>query len=237
VDILSVRDVQKRFGKATVLDSCSISIKSAEVVGLIGPNGSGKSTLLNVINGYYDCDAGTVSLGERDITNRKPFEIARAGVGRTFQTPRLFRELSVLENLHVVASWFKGAQPVELKAKALLEESGIPQHLWSQRAGALSGGQQRLVELAMAMMHDPRLLLLDEPLAGLHPTMIKTILDKIAALKTTRSLAIILVSHSIPPILPVVDRLVVLVAGAILVEGLPESVIGDRRVIDAYLGA
>lgn len=237
MDTLTVRDLEKRFGKAIVLNKCCMSVKEGEVLGLIGPNGSGKSTLLNVINGYYACDGGKVSFKERDITNKKPFEITRAGIGRTFQTSRLFRNLSVLDNLLVSSSWFKGEDPLRMKAEELLEGSSIPKHLWNQRAGSLSGGQQRLVEMAMAMIHDPHLVLLDEPLAGLHPTMVRTVLDSIFSLKEKRSLSIILVSHSIPLILPIVDRLVVLVAGKVLAEGEPEPVINDQRVIDAYLGA
>jgi ABC-type branched-subunit amino acid transport system ATPase component len=236
MDILTVTDLEKRFGKAMVLDRCSLSVKEGEVLGLIGPNGSGKSTLLNVINGYYACEGGKVSFGDRDITNKKPFEIARAGIGRTFQTSRLFRNLSVMDNLLVVSSWSRRDRPsIRRKAEEILAGSNVPEHLWNQRAGSLSGGQQRLVELAMAMIHEPRVLLLDEPLAGLHPTMIRTVLDRVAALKATT--AVLLVSHTIPPILPVVDRLVVLVAGRVLAGGEPGSVVNDQRVIDAYLGA
>ncbi|MEM2486575.1 MAG: ABC transporter ATP-binding protein, partial [Candidatus Bathyarchaeia archaeon] len=231
--ILELKHVTKRFGGIVAVNDCSLHVDNATIVGIIGPNGSGKTTLLNLINGIYKPDSGEIIFKGRIINGLSPSSIASLGIGRTFQIPRVFKKLTVLENL-LVPTVYSNADHSEflMKAKSLLRFFGLD-HLANYYASELSGGQQKLVELARALMMDPSLLLLDEPTAGIHPDLKDKLLHYFSQLKL-RGISIVIVSHDTHSVMKVCDKIIVMSSGSIICEGLPRDVTSNPKVIEAY---
>ena len=233
---LSIDRLTKRFGAVVALKSVSLEVEMGELLGLIGPNGSGKTTLLNLLSGFYIPDSGTAHFLRQRIDGREPSQLAALGIARSFQITKIFRRLSVLENLLVpgLAMPMAGAAKVRKKANQVLEELTLGRFA-DQPAGTLSGGQAKLLEFARIMMLDPKLVLLDEPFGGVHPALKRVILD---TLKTwnARQMTILLVSHDMASIFGVCERIVVLHNGELIAAGTPAEVRANARVLDAYLG-
>lgn len=235
--MLEVRNVSKRFGGVLAVNRVSLSVKKQEIVGIIGPNGSGKTTLLNLINRILQADSGEIFFNGETIHRISPHEIANKGIGRTFQVTKIFRGLTVLENLLIpgLASLQNKSRAQALeKALNLLEFTDLL-HLKDEPAGNLSGGQQKLLEFARALMLDPMLVLLDEPFAGLHPKIMAQIKDLIGKLRE-KGKTFVVVSHDIQSIFEISDRLAVLNEGKKIAEGPPEEIRENAEVIRAYLG-
>ncbi|MCL7453374.1 MAG: ABC transporter ATP-binding protein [Anaerolineae bacterium] len=234
---LEVEHLTKRFGGIVALNGVSLRLSGNERVGLIGPNGSGKSTLVNTIAGIYEPDGGKIHLNGQDIGHLKPNQVLGRGLGRTFQVPRAFRRMTVMENLMVPALAIRperGRQAWESRAREVLDFLTMD-HLRNDYARSLSGGQQKLVELGQLLMTDPDLLLLDEPFAGVHPQLMETIFDFITTLHQ-QGKAFIIISHDMTSIFTLSERLLVLNSGEIIADGPPEAVKSDEAVIQAYLG-
>ena len=232
-----VSGVSKDFSGLRALDGVSLQVTEGEILGLIGPNGSGKTTLINVITGLYPATAGRVSCEGADLTNRPAYRIARAGIARTFQTIRLFRELTVRENVEAAAVSL-GARRSEgrRQANAVLGEMGLSG--WAdQRAGALPYGLERRVEVARALALKPRFLLLDEPAAGLNEEESDDLLEILAGIPAEKSLGMLIVDHDMRLIMRLCHRLHVLSYGRTIGEGTPEQVRAVPAVIEAYLGS
>jgi branched-chain amino acid transport system ATP-binding protein len=234
---LVLTGVTKDFAGLRALDGVSLRLTQGEILGLIGPNGSGKTTLINVVTGLYPATAGSVAAGGADITNRPAFHIARAGIARTFQTIRLFRELTVWENVEVAAvSMGLPRHAARARAKAVLEEMALSQ--WRESsAGALPYGLERRVEVARALAMEPRFLLLDEPAAGLNEEESDELLRVLATIPPEKSLGMLIVDHDMRLIMRLCHRLHVLSYGKTIGEGTPEQVRGIPAVIEAYLGS
>ena len=249
-EVLSAISVCKGFGGILALDHCSIRVEEGDIVGLIGPNGAGKSTLFDVISGFLPPDAGSIVFSGREILGLPAYKIARLGLVRTFQIPRSLMRMTVLENMMLGAQGQAGerlcnplirrhkvmAQETEIREKAeeILEFFDL-QRMRNEYAGSLSGGQKKMLEMARALMADPRLLLLDEPFAGVNPALADRLIEQIRILKE-KGLSIIIIEHAIPYVLALSDELYVLNKGAVLASGRPDAVISDRRVFEAYLG-
>ena len=231
---LQVLNASKRFGGVVAIDGCSLCCEPATLSGLVGPNGSGKSTLFNIIGGIVAPDAGEVMLGEQRLTGMLPHRTARAGIGRTFQTTRLFKSLSVLDNVLLGTSSLGERKSFVDEARQLLERFGIA-GLAAREAEALSFGQQRLVELARAMIGKPRFILLDEPFAGLSPLLAIELERHVAALADA-GIGVMLIEHNLSVVMRLCPRIMVLHRGKLIAEGSPEAVCRDPSVIDAYLG-
>lgn len=231
---LTVRGLQKRFGGIAAVDGCDLDVCPAEIVGLVGPNGSGKSTIFNLITGVLRPDAGSVLYRGVDLLRHRPHEIARLGVARTFQEAKIFRELTLEENLAVAARGAGLAQWREsgLDLLARMEIS----HLADQPGDALSIGQQRLLEIAMRLLVDPPLMLLDEPLAGVHPVTRGRIAEIIRA-QRDRGRSILLIEHDIRFVMDICDRVLVMDHGVKIAEGPPSLVRSDPKVVSALLGS
>jgi len=232
--ILKIENVTKRFGGVTAISNCTLHLKENSITGLIGPNGSGKTTLLNLINGLFKPDAGVIYFKGKDITRLKPHKIILLGIGRLFQEPRIFRNLTVTQNLlvPVIPLWKKGG--IVQRAGELLKSADLIQ-VRDELTGNLSHGQQRLTEICRALMADPELILLDEPFAGLFPSVtekIVSVIKKFHGLKKT----FFIVSHNITTIMDICDPIIVLNAGVKIAEGKPQEIQNNERVIDAYLG-
>jgi branched-chain amino acid transport system ATP-binding protein len=233
---LSVRGISKYFVGLRALDNVSLALRRGEILGLIGPNGSGKTTLINVVTGLLPASGGQVFVGDVEITARKPFQIAHAGLARTFQTIRLFRDLSVLENVEVAAV-SAGLSRAEARRLALLvlDEIGISR--WAElRAGGLPYGLERRVEIARALATRPKFLFLDEPAAGLNDEEGEELLAVLTALPLKKNLGLLIVDHDMRLIMRLCHRLHVLNYGKTIGEGRPEEVRKIPAVIQAYLG-
>lgn len=249
--LFEVRDVAKRFGGLAALDGCSLSLEAGHVTGLIGPNGAGKSTLLNVMTGLVRADEGAVLLNGQDVTTTSAHRFPGLGVARTFQIVRELGSLTVFENLllaprlqsgeGVIASlfargkWWAEEQANAQKAKALLDRVGLFR-LADHPSGGLSGGQKKLLDLARALLLEPKLILLDEPGAGVAPPLKLEMIRLIRELKA-EGVSFGLVEHDMHLVGELCDRVHVMAEGKRLVSGTFEEVSKDRRVVDAYLGA
>jgi neutral amino acid transport system ATP-binding protein len=242
--LIEAEGVCKSFGGLQALSNCSLSVAKGQVAGLIGPNGSGKTTLFNVMTGYERCSAGEIRLGGESITRATPERVFALGVGRTFQITRLFFRLTVLENMLVATQrhegWIRstarraGSTAERTRALELLEFVGLAR-LADSPAGNLSYGQRKLLELASLLVADPAVLLLDEPTAGVNPTLIKQLTERIRELNRAGR-TFLVVEHNMEFVMGLCDEVTVLHEGRTLTTGTPEQVRADPAVLDAYLG-
>jgi ABC-type branched-subunit amino acid transport system ATPase component len=239
--LLDARGLHRSFGGVHAVTECTISVREHTITGLIGPNGSGKTTAFNIITGYLAADSGSVSFGGVLHRRPDPRRMYRAGLSRTFQQARVFPELSVLENLVVAArrDWkalFGRRVTASDRRQALdvLGEFGLAGHA-SSPASSLSYGQRKLLDFAAAMMGEPKLILLDEPTAGVNPVMMETMERHIRELHA-RGMTFLIVEHDMSFVMRVCDPIIVLDQGTPLVEGSPVQVQSDPRVLEAYLG-
>ena len=230
--ILEVQDVTKRFGGVTAVNHCSLALAPGKIYGLIGPNGSGKTTLFNCITGLDVRDEGEVRFNGERIDGLKPHQVARLGIGRTFQIIRIFPELSALENLLVVAR-----EPFEAAQRRALEMLRLVtlHKLQNEYAGNLSYGQQKLLEFARVLMTDPELILLDEPAAGINRTLLNDLLGVIRELRG-QGKTIFIVEHDMKVVMDLSETIFVLDYGEKIAEGPPAAIQKDERVMEAYFG-
>ena len=248
---LAAHGIVLRYGSNTVLDGLTLEIDTTRLTGLIGPNGAGKSTLFSVLSGFMPQAAGSVSYEGRSLDGMRAVRRARLGLMRTFQVPREFRHLTVLENM-LAAPW---DQPGESLAALLFRRAAVrraeqenTERAWEwlrflrldavagTAAGQLSGGQKKLLELGRILMLQPRCVLLDEPYAGVNPVLIEQISERIRELHA-RGIGFVIVEHNLHALSRLVDRMLVMDAGKLLARGAPAEVLADPRVQAAYMGA
>jgi branched-chain amino acid transport system ATP-binding protein len=233
---IAVHGLHKHFGGLVALDGIELEAHAAEVLGIIGVNGAGKTTLMNCICGIYRADKGSVSIGGRDMTGLTPHEIAHAGVGRTFQVPRVFRKMSLIDNLLVpVLDRDEPDRALIERAEAMLEQMRLIE-LRHNFAEELSGGQQKLLEMARMLMPGPRVVMLDEPFAGVHPTLCRFMIERIEAIAAGGK-TVLLISHDLTSIYRLSHRVAALNQGRVIAEGSVDEIRGNPAVVEAYLGA
>ena len=243
--ILKVDKVYKYFGGVKANENISLTIEEGSIVGLIGPNGSGKTTLFNSIVGTHPIDQGSIQFEGKEVSELPVPVVAKLGLLRTFQQTRIYGKLNCVENMLISAKPEKynfftmfTKMPKELTAKSedILEFVGLYQKR-KLRAGDLSFGQQKLLELAMALMNEPKMLLLDEPTAGINPTLINGIVDRLIRINKEYGITLFVIEHNMRVIMNLAQKIFCLAHGQLLAEGEPEQIKNDKRVIDAYLGA
>jgi branched-chain amino acid transport system ATP-binding protein len=232
---LSARDIRKAFGGLMAVAGASFDIAQGELVGLIGPNGSGKTTLLNILSGHEAADAGEMRLDDHQVSGLQPDALARRGVARMFQLTRIFRRMSPRDNLLVAGRALGlGAAAADARAAELLETLDLAR-LGDLEAGRLSGGQMKLLEFGTCFMSPPRIALLDEPFAAVHPTM-KEIMAGYIRSRHAAGQTFLIVSHDMPVVVELCARAICMNAGAVIADGPTRVVLNDRQVIEAYLG-
>ena len=249
--LLEVEDVVKRFGGIRAVNGATLNIGGARMTALIGPNGAGKTTLFNVLTGFYKGDRGSVRLRGQEILGDPPYEIARKGMVRTFQITKALAAMPVIDNMMLAAREQPGEtlrnvffRPRAVKSredqvrKQAMELLGLfnLRDLADAYAGTLSGGQRKLLELARALMTEPEMVLLDEPMAGINPTLGRRLLDHMQRLRSEHGVSFLFVEHDMDVVMNHSDEVVVMALGAVIAQGKPEEIRADQGVIDAYLG-
>ncbi len=241
---IEVRGVNKAFGGVIANNDIALDVPEGRITGLIGPNGSGKTTLFNSIVGYHPIDSGSIKFEGREISKLRVQHIARMGLLRTFQQTRIYGKMNCVDNMlisvphrHETSMSMFTAYPPEVteRAEALLEFVG----LYQKRlliSGTLSFGQQKLLEFAMALMNEPKVLLLDEPTAGINPTLINGLIDRLRRATREYGVTLFVIEHNMPVIMDLAEHIYCLANGRLLAGGPPEEIQNDQRVIDAYLG-
>lgn len=234
--LLKVDQLTKRFGGITAVNDVSFELNSGVILGVIGPNGSGKTTLLNLLNGVYQPDEGRILLNEQDVTKLRPNRLTHMGIMRTFQNPHVFDTITVYRNMLVPLLHTRIApQEARNRAEELLEFVGLRDKA-DIPASELSGGQQKLLEYARALMTEPNLVLMDEPFGGMHPEIKSTLISRIRDMRKERNISFIIVSHEISSLLGLCSRIICMSYGVLLADGTPEAVAQNEDVIEAYLG-
>jgi ABC-type branched-subunit amino acid transport system ATPase component len=249
--ILSVEGVSKRFGGVLAVNEASFDVAPGSITGLIGPNGAGKTTMFNLISGFLRPERGVIHFDGWRCDGRPPHALASAGLVRTFQIPRVLTRMTVLENMMLAgmeqpgeglgAALYKPRRlarrerEIREQARELLELVRL-NRLANDYAGTLSGGQRKLLEFGRALMTRPRMVLLDEPMAGVAPTLAVQLLEHIIDLRATTGTTILVIEHDMEAVMAISDRIVVMDEGAVIAEGLPEEIQRNERVIEAYLG-
>ncbi|MGD9121693.1 MAG: ABC transporter ATP-binding protein [Desulfobacterales bacterium] len=249
--MLEIKRVEKSFGGLKAVDDCSLEVRKGTITGLIGPNGAGKTTLFNIITGHFKPDRGKIFFQGEAIEGLAPHQIFKKKVYRTFQITREFTHMTVLENLMIMPehqlgeriwnTWFRPStirdQEKELRDKALevLEYVELID-LKDEYAGSLSGGQKKLLEIARSMMADPTLVLLDEPGAGVNPTLMRKLIANIESLRDQKGMTFFLIEHDMDLVMNLCDPVIVMSEGTKLTEGSAADIKKDERVLEAYLG-
>ena len=245
MSILEVKNVSKSFGGVKANVDISMKVEKGTIVGLIGPNGSGKTTLFNSIVGTYPIDNGSIKFNGKEVSELPVPVIAKLGLLRTFQQTRIYGKLNCIDNMLIshkasdakILSVFSKIPPeLNEKAENLLNFVGLYQKR-KLRAGDLSFGQQKLLELAMALMNEPEMLLLDEPTAGINPTLINGIIDRLIKVNKEFGITLLVIEHNMKVIMQLAQNIFCLAHGKMLANGTPDQIKNDRKVIDAYLGA
>jgi branched-chain amino acid transport system ATP-binding protein len=231
--VLAVENIARAFGGIRAVDGVSFGVEPAEIVGIIGPNGSGKSTLFNLLTGTLKPDAGTITLFDKNVTKLPSYKIARAGLGRTFQIPALFVNMTVRENLWTSAVQFDWNNATS-NADAVLEQLELTR-VADDLASSLSGGQQRLLEMGRILMQEPKVALLDEVAAGVHPRLRQIMLDAIRTLREAGT-TFLIIEHDMELAQDICDRIIVMDAGKIVAQGSFDEISHDPHVMEAYLG-
>lgn len=248
--MLRIENVKKAFGAVQAVDGVSFDVERGMMAGLIGPNGAGKTTLFNTLAGHHRPDNGTIHLDGRRIDGHEPHAIFKAGLSRTFQIPRPFPEMTVLENLMLVPecqigelfwnNWFRPGQ-VKQQERTIREQAveigglcGLSPVI-SDLAGTLSGGQLKLLELARVLMADPKIILLDEPAAGVNPALLESLIEKLSELNR-RGQSFLIIEHNIEMVMALCDPVMVMAAGQLIFSGPADAARENQAVMDAYLG-
>jgi branched-chain amino acid transport system ATP-binding protein len=246
--LLKVRDLKKAYGAIQAVGGVSFEVMPGEIFGVIGPNGSGKTTLFNSMLGQIKPDSGSIELNGEDVSRLGPLELNRRGVGRTFQTLQVFGKMTVRDNLLVAAQEHQGSMfgrmfapsdsGLGAKADALIDQFRI-RHVADKKAGELSYGQQKLVDIAMAFMSQPALVLLDEPCAGVNPSLvggISTLLKQLNRQQGASKSSFVVIEHNMDFVMDLCHRIMVMVEGQVMAIGTPAEIRGNKQVLDAYLG-
>ncbi|HSI79925.1 MAG TPA: ABC transporter ATP-binding protein [Solirubrobacterales bacterium] len=249
--ILEIVDVWKHFGGIHAVAGASFAVPEGSITALIGPNGAGKTTLFNVITGFYRPDRGVIAYEGRSVFGKRPHAIAKAGMVRTFQITKALAAMPVIDNMMLAAPHQPGEQLPTLIARPLAslnrerEVHDLALELLERfdlhtkaedYAGTLSGGQRKLLELARALMAEPRMVLLDEPMAGINPTLGRRLLDHMHELREREGVTFLFIEHDMEVVMNHSDEVVVMAQGDVIVKGPPHEIRNDKRVIDAYLG-
>lgn len=249
-DLISVKDLKKSFGGLKAVDVKELSFKEGQLASIIGPNGAGKTTFFDLISGFQNADSGEIFLKENNISSSQPYKIARMGMVRTFQLTKVFDRMTVMENLLFSGSNINNdsflrsiiklnsqklyENDLKDRANEIMDDLNIS-HMADSYARELSGGQKKLLELARAIINNPKILLLDEPLAGVNPKLAEDILTLIKKL-SDNGITIIMVEHNIEAVMKISERIVVLAEGSLIADGNPNEIRNDKNVIEAYLG-
>jgi len=244
-NVIEVDSVTKTYGGVVANKDISIRVQEGGITGLIGPNGSGKTTLFNSIVGYHPIDAGSIRFDGEEISRMRVPEIARLGLLRTFQQTRIYGAMNCVDNMlisiphrkmSVLDMFQSNTREDEERAEHLLDFVGLYEKRFL-RSGSLSFGQQKLLEFAMALMNEPRVLLLDEPTAGINPTLINGLIERLKRANSDFGITLLVIEHNMRVIMNMADHIYCLAHGQLLAEGNPDQIQNDQRVIDAYLGA
>jgi branched-chain amino acid transport system ATP-binding protein len=249
--ILDAQGVMKRFGGIQAVNDATMDVREGSITALIGPNGAGKTTLFNVLTGFYKPDRGSIVFDGRQVAGKAPFRVARLGMVRTFQITKALARMPVIDNMTLAApdqpgehlwnlvarprAWRRREKEAHEAAMELLAVFNLDGKA-DDYAGTLSGGQRKLLELARALMARPRLLMLDEPMAGINPTLGKRLLDHMQRLRREEGVTFLFIEHDMEVVMEHSDRVIVMAQGSVIADGKPDQVRQDKTVIDAYLG-